>query len=169
MEKLDYLCQSANGMQVVYDALNSHTATHFKDNPNLKDLVIELLSGKVIVGDLVAEHVDMGRIIGTSSVVEVQNDDEIVYAMRLQREDQGYVPFVKNRQSEASSLISIYLVRINENTYELSSSWIGEFNSPDFPQMINAGSDSVPYWKKHAFVWGSQGIIPGSERTDCPW
>lgn len=169
MEKLEYLCQSANGVQIVYDALNSHTATHFKDNPNLKGLVIEVLSRKTIVGDLVAEDLDMGRIIGNSSVVEVHNDDEIVYAMRLLREDQGYVPFVRNRLSEPSSLISIYLVRINQNTYELSSAWIGEFNSPDFPQMKNAGYDSVPYWKKHAFVWGSQGIIPDSVRTDCPW
>jgi hypothetical protein len=169
VKNYEYLCRSANGLQVVYDPLDSHTSTHFNDTPKLKDSVIELLAYRTLEGESVGEDVEMGKIIGNSDVVNVNNEDVIVYAMRLKREDQGYVPFVKNRISEPCSLISIYLERINPDTYELKSTWIGEFDSPMFPQMENATAESVPYWLSHAFVWGSQKIIPGSERSDCPW
>lgn len=166
---MKYLCISANGKKVVYDPDNSHTSTHFNDAPELKILVVELLSKKMLEGDSVAEDVDMGRIIGNSDVVEVNDTDDIVYAMRVKREDQGFVPFVKNRKPQPTSKISIYLLQIDEDTYELSSAWIGEYESPMFPQMENATTESVPYWEKHAFIWVSQEIVEGSVRKDCPW
>lgn len=169
MEKLEFLCESANGMRVYYDPIDSHTSTHFKDAPALKDAVKELLTHRTIEGENVGEAVDMGKIIGKSDVVDVGPDDEVIYAMRLKREDQGYVPFAINRQSEPSSLISIYLERLNSGAYELKSTWVGEFDSPNFPQMENASSESLPYWQSHAFVWGAQEIIPGTELSDCPW
>lgn len=165
----ELLCKSANGKQIVYDPINSHAATHFQDNPMLKKLVIEVLSKKHLEGDLIAEDIDMGRPIGNTDVVEVDKTDKIIYAKRVMREDQGYVPFTKSRTTQPSSFISVYLVYKVDDIYELSSAWIGEFESPVFPQMETATSESIPYWTNHAFVWGSQGIIPGSERTDCPW
>ena len=169
MSKLVNLCKSVNGKTVVYDPEDSHTSTHFKDAPVLKDLVIEILTNRKLSGELVAEDVDLGRIVGNSDVVEVSSSDEIVYAKRQKREDQGFVPFVKNREPQPTSLVSIYLVQKDKDTYELSSAWIGVFDSPNFPQMENAEPNSIPYWRRHAFVWGSQKIIPGSERADCPW
>ena len=166
---MEYLCISANGKRVVYDPDNSHTSTHFKDAPGLKSLAVELLSNKTLGGDLAAEDVDMGRIIGSSDVVEVNDNDEIVYAMRVKREDQGFVPFVKNRKPQPTSKISIYLLQIDEDTYGLSSAWIGEYESPMLPQMENATSESIPYWEKHAFIWRSQEIIEGSVLKKCPW
>ena len=165
----ELLCTSANGMKIVFDPINSHTATHFKDAPQLKNLVSELLSSMHLEGELIAKDVDMGRIVGNSDVVEVNNDDEIVYAMRKNRRDQGYVPFTKSRPTQPSSLISIYLIKHDSKTYELASVWIGEYESPMFPQMSNATPESIPYWKTHAFVWGSQETIPGTELSECPW
>lgn len=135
----------------------------------MKDLVIEILTNRKLNGELVAEDVDLGRIVGNTDVVEVSSRDEIVYAKRQKREDQGYVPFVKNREPQSTSLVSIYLALRDQDTYELLSAWMGEFDSPNFPQMENADPNSIPYWQQHAFVWGSQEIIPGSERVDCPW
>lgn len=166
---MEFLCKSANGKKVVYEPANSHTSTHFNDAPKLRELVTELLSRKVLEGDIVAEDVDMGRVVGNSDVVAVSDEDEMVYAMRTKREDQGFVLFVKNQESEPSTKVSIYLEQKAEDTYKLSSAWIGEFESPMFPQMDNATPESIPYWKKHAFVWGSQEIIQGTERKECPW
>lgn len=168
-KKLKTLCTSKNGMRVVYDPLSSHTATHFYDAPELSKLAIELLSTLQLEGDVIAKDFDMGRAIGNSDVVEVDETDEIVYAMRKHREDQGYVPFTKSRSTQPSTHISVYLVRVSDTEYELSSIWIGEFDSPNFPQMSNATPESIPYWTNHAFVWGSQEIIPGTERSDRPW
>ena len=169
MADLELLCKSANSKQVVFDPVNSHTATHFKDAPGLKELAKELLSDMNLEGDLIAKDVDMGKIVGNSDVVEIDDTDVIVFAMRKNREDQGYVPFTKSRPSQPCSLVSIHLIKKDEDTYELSSVWIGQYESPMFPQMSNATADSIPYWSQHAFVWGSQEIIAGSERNDCPW
>jgi hypothetical protein len=165
----ELLCTSANGMKVVFDPINSHTATHFNDASQLKELAIEIISGMTLEEDLIAKDIDLGKVVGKSDVVEVSHTDEIVYAMRKNREDQGYVPFTKSQTSQPSSLISVYLVKLNSETYELSSVWIGEYESPMFPQMSNASAKSIPYWKSHAFVWGSQEVIPGTELSDCPW
>lgn len=167
-QNYELLCMSANGKKIVFDSINSHTATHFDDDPTLQATAIELLSGLSLEDDLIARDVDLGRVVGNSDVVETDDTDDIVYAMRKNREDQGYVPFTKSRTSQPSSRISIYLVKDDE-TYELSSVWIGEYESPMFPQMSNATAESIPYWSRHAFVWGSQEIIPGSVRTKCPW
>ncbi len=169
MTKEELLCRSANGKNVVFDPLGSHTATHFKDALGLKELANELLGTMDLDGELIAKDIDLGKVIGNSDVVETSHEDEIVYAMRKNREDQGYVPFTKSQASQPSSMISIYLVKKDEETYELSSIWVGEYESPMFPQMDNATAESIPYWSKHAFAWGSQEIIPGSVLTKCPW
>lgn len=169
MQKLELLCMSKNAKRVIFDPLNSHTTTHFKDAPKLRVLTEELLSDMTLEGDLIAKDIGMGKIIGDSNVVRIDSSDEIVYAMRKSREDQGYVPFTKSQSSQPSTKISVYLVKKDNETYELSSVWIGEYESPMFPQMSNATADSVPYWSKHAFVWGSQEIIPGTEITKRPW
>lgn len=165
----ELLCVSANGKRIVFDPVNSHTATHFNDAPALRTIAKELLSSFSLEGELVAKDVDMGKIIGNSDVVEINDKDEVVYAMRKNREDQGYVPFTKSQSSQPSSMVSIYLIKKDDETYELSSVWIGEYESPMFPQMDNATAESIPYWSKHAFAWGSQEIIPGSILTKCPW
>jgi hypothetical protein len=66
--------------------------THFNDKPELKKLVITILSSRALTEPIVTMDVDMGKTIGTTDVVEVDDTDEIVYAIRIKREDQGYVP-----------------------------------------------------------------------------
>ncbi|CAN5625454.1 hypothetical protein BH23PAT2_BH23PAT2_02510 [soil metagenome] len=165
----ELLCVSANGKRIVFDPVDSHTATHFKDAPTLRARAEELLSSISLEGDLIAKDVDMGKVVGNSDVVEIDYKDDVVYAMRRNREDQGHVPFTKSRSSQTSTKISIYLVKKDSENYELSSVWIGEYESPMFPQMSNATAESVPYWSKHAFVWGSQEIISGTTLHNCPW
>jgi len=167
--KKEDLCESANGKRVVFDPVNSHTATHFNDTPQLRELVVSALHKKDLIGKVVAEDIDMSKIIGSSDVVETDDTDDVVYAMRKNREEQGYVPFTKSRTAQPCSFISIHLEQKNDDTYELMSAWIGEYDSPSFPQMSNATADSIPYWTKHAFVWGSQEVIPGTELSSCPW
>lgn len=167
--EFEVLGNSLNGLSVLYHPTRSHTATHFNSAPHLKEVVISLLPTLELLDDVVGLDLDMDKVVGESDVVETDGLDEIVFAMRTQREDQGYVPFTKSRTSQPTNYVSIFLVRLNEDTYELSSAWFGRFESPMFPQMDNATEESIPYWSRHAFVWGSQEIIPGTERSDCPW
>ena len=165
----ELICISANGKRIVFDPINSHAAFHFNDTPKLRMLTKELLEGTDLVGKLIAKDVDMGRIIGTSNVVDTDKSDDIVYALRKNREEQGYVPFTKSKSPKLSSLISVYLIKKETINYELLSVWVGSYKSPPFPQMENFTDESIPYWSNHAFAWGSQEIIPDNILLECPW
>ncbi len=165
----ELLCHSSNGKTIYFEPVGSHTATHFEDATNLRQVTIEALQTQVLTRPLEIMQIDMHRPIGVTDVVAISNTDEIVYAMRKLREDQGWVPFTKSQSSQPCSLLSLHLKQRSDGSYELASVWIGELDSPPFPQMQGATAESVPYWRKHAFAWGSQQIICGSERTDCPW
>lgn len=169
MENKTFLCRSANGKDIFFDAASSHTATHFKDAPTLRGLATGILHGTSLTKPIEAMAIDMGKDIGVTDVVMIDSTDEVVYAMRVAREDQGWVPFTKSRAAQPCRIVSLYLTQNGEQSYELASTWIGPLDSPPFPQMAEATDESVPYWQTHAFVWGSQGIIPDSERSDCPW
>jgi hypothetical protein len=169
MIKHEFLCSSANGKTVVFDPVHSHAATHFHDNPKLRRLAAEHISTLLLEDELTAMDTDMGRIIGDSDVVDTDNTDNICFAMRKNRRDQGYVPFTRSRPVQPSTMLSVYITHKDNDTYELVSTWIGSYKTPMFPQMNNATSESVEYWSSHAFVWGSQEIIDGTVLGDCPW
>ena len=166
---LTFLCMSKNGMKVMYDPADSHTATHFDYKTTLMGLAIEQLEKQVLEQPTMNLEIDTGKIIGESDIVTIGESDSIIYAIRKNREDQGYVPFVKNREPEPCDLVSVSLQKIDDTTYELLSAWIGELESPPFPQMVNRTNESTPYWRSHAFIWGSQEIIPNTEIQECPW
>jgi len=165
----ELLCISRNGKKVYWDSVNSHAVTHFTDTPNLKELVIEVLENKDLENNNLEFDIDMKRVIGTTDVTEVDDTDEIIYAIRKNRRDQGYVPFTKSRKAQNSSYIFIALILNNDNSYSLSSAWIGRWDDPPFPQQAHATAVSKDYWNKHAFVWGSQEIEPGTETNVKPW
>lgn len=167
----EFLCKSKNGVTVTYDPVHSHAATHLEDTPQLKNLVIELINNMILEDDNIATHVDMGRIVGTCDVVDVDNTDEIVYGIRKNRDEDGYVPFTKSRAGDPCPYVSVHLIKQGDRVYILSSAWIGTFGDDDepFPNAPNANERSIDFWDKHAFIYGSQEIVKGTETADRPW
>lgn len=164
------LCVSKNGRRVTYDPVHSHAATHLEDTPQLKELVAEVVSRMNLNGEEIKTHVDLGRIVGTCDVVEVDEMDDIVYAMRKNREEDGPVPFTKTREATPCSSVAVHLVPQPDGSYELSSAWIGVFEEDEpFPGSPDATEKSAEYWRHYAFVRGSQEVIPGTETTERPW
>lgn len=165
------LAKSKNGIDVTYDPSSSHAATHLEDTPQLRELVVEIIVTLDLNGQAIAQHYDMGRIVGTCDVVNTDNDDMVVYGVRKNRYDDGLVPFVKNREGEPCRYVTIQLVPQTDRSYVLSSAWIGTFDEEDepFPLSKDANERSVDFWNKHAFVYGSQEIIAGTEIKICPW
>jgi hypothetical protein len=171
MSGKEFLAKSKNNKDVFYDGESSHAATHFADTPNLKELVAEVLSGMDLANKEVATHVDLGRTIGTCDVVDVHEGDKLIYGIRRNRESDGLVPFVQNREGDPCSTIALHVVPQEDGTYELSSAWIGTFGGDDepFPNAPAATERSVDFWNKHAFVHGSQEIMAGTETSQKPW
>lgn len=162
------LCETKNGIEVYYDPINSHVATHFQDTPKLKTLVKKLLSTHSFKEKEIYQEYKISKIVVFSDLVTTDDSDEIIYAKRLNRE--GYTRFVKNRKPEptSSSYITIWLKQDNEGKYELASAWIGR-TCPAFPDDEYATSKSKPFWVKHALIWGHQAIQKGTETTKNPW
>jgi len=108
---------SANGKTVVLDYDNTNVEYHLLETPNLIELVQEALPSLVLGDDnqLVIEQ-DMGRVVGTTNLVDTTESDEIVYAKRIGRD--AYSRFAKNRQPAPCSSIVIVL-RKNDARYHL--------------------------------------------------
>jgi hypothetical protein len=170
MSNLEFIARSQNGIDVVYDPVHSHATTHLDDTPQLMSLVQEVVGDMALKDEVIATHVDMGRVVGTCDVINVGRNDDIVYGVRKNRDDDGYVPFVKNREGDPCQFVTVQLHRLSEGSYELASCWIGTFDDDEpFPQSANATEQSKDFWSKHAFVWGSQEIQIDKLREDCPW
>jgi hypothetical protein len=169
--RLELIANSKNGIAVFYDPVYSHAATHVEDTPQLKELVSEIIQGLELQGQKIATHIDMGRIVGTTDVVETNDSDEIVYGMRKNRSDDGLVPFTKSREGEPCQYVAVQLEPQQDGSYILASAWIGTFGDDDepFPQSPDATERSINFWDKHAFVYGSQEIVEGTETQLRPW
>lgn len=156
----------ANGKKVYADLTNSHLATHFADFPGLPALVREFLTTQSFEGQEVYVDHDMGRMVGSSDLVETTDSDEIVYAKRRNRDT--YTRFVKGKDPVSTSYITVTLTRDGKGSYELTSAWIGQI-CPLFPDRPGATSENKSFWANHALVWGNQSIQEGTETTVSPW
>ena len=164
--KRQYLATTANGKKVYVDLHGSHAATHLLDSPSLLDLIKEVLPTIVAEEDNVYIDKDMGRIVGSTDLVETGTDDKIVYAKRLNRDN--YTRFVKNRKARPTSFVTVVLKKNVRSEYELWSAWIGSA-IPQFPGDEYETTESRPFWRRHALVWGNQQIQPESALEEWPW
>jgi hypothetical protein len=170
--KLKFIGKSHNGVSVAYEPIYSHAATHFEDTPQLEKLVAEVIKDLNLTGESVTKHFDMGRIIGTCDVVDVDESDEIVYGQRKNRASDGLVPFTKSRKGSPCQYVAVQLLPQSKDLYILASAWIGTFDPKEdqpFPNSPDATSESISYWDTHAFVYGSQEIVPGTQTPIRPW
>jgi hypothetical protein len=160
------ISHTKNGRLVYVDDESSHAATHLADTPTLLALVQEFITELSVEDDNIYLDKDMGRVVGTSDLVETTDQDEIVYARRPNR--QTYTRFALHRTAEPTQMVTIVLQKDSDGNYELWSAWIG-IAAPQFPGDEKETPESKPFWNRHALVWGNQAVQPGTETTACPW
>lgn len=107
---------------------------------------------------------DFGQVIGKSSCVTTGEEDEILFARRVNRD--GFTRFVKGRETEVSTSLIVILKRI-ERGYLLVTSFVGNPTPPE-PWDPNADEASEPFWAAHALVWGSESVVEGTEIPETP-
>lgn len=160
----EFLAQSQNGKNVFTDIETTNIRLHILENPKLLELVKEVIAQCDVVGPNVGIERDLGRIVGQTSCVTTSDDDEIVYAKRLQRD--SYSRFVMNRELEDTSLVSVVLFE-KEYGYLVWSAWCGAL-VPTSPDSKGKMKTSEGFWNTHALVYDPAIIQPGSERSDSP-
>lgn len=112
--------------------------------------------------------VDLGRVVGQSTRVLTDENDEIVFVQRVGRK--GLTRFVKNRVAENSSQVTIVLKRdLSLPKYTLLTAWIGSQSELE-PWDPKADYDkSAEFWSRNALIYGSEKVVPGTETKICPW
>ena len=155
-----------NNKAVYVDTEDSHAATHLADTPTLLKAVQELLPSLEPEEENICVATDMGHVVGLSDLVATTDDDKILYAKRLNREN--YTRFVLDRSAEPSQFVTVVLKKDSEGAYELWSAWIGPV-TPQFPGDEHETPESISFWRTHALVWGNQAIQPGTETYEWPW
>lgn len=166
MNHRELFARSKNGIDVIYDSVNSHASTHFADTPQILPYVKSILENTEISGENMEFSTDTGAKLGISDLVATDSSDDVVYAIRKNRD--RHIRFTKSRKPEPSSMITISLKRLDDGSYDLYSAWLGPLTPPT-PNSPYANKASKPFWSNHALVWGNQEIQPGTETTKCPW
>ncbi len=157
---------TSDGKVVYVDMETSHAVTHFQSAPKLLEAVKRIIPTLNLEEDMVRIDIDTEEEVGHTDLVATNQDNEIVYALRPRR--QQYSRFVKGKQSVPSTWVTLDLRKRGENEYELYTAFVGRL-TPSFPGGDYLPEQSQEFWSRHALVWGSQDIVPGSETTVCPW
>lgn len=163
---LTYFAQTANGRKVVFDTENSHAITHFSKNPQLRGYVEKIIPTITALEPILRITIDAGEIVGSSDLVETNDADEIIYALRPLRTQ--YSRFVKNKQSVPTTNITIDLREEASGDYTLYTAFVGSL-TPSFPGGNYLPEQSRDFWSCHALVWNSQEVVLGTETKECPW
>jgi hypothetical protein len=161
----EFVCKTRSGKSVYIDHEATKVGLHLTEAPQLLQLVKEVLTIRDVEGENVALEVDLGRIVGETSLIETTDDDEIVYARRLQRDK--YTRFVKNKELMPTSWVTVILHKVDDG-YNLWSAWCGKL-VPTSP----GGEDEMPksqgYWRNHALVYDADIIQADTVTEVCPW
>lgn len=154
----------ASGELVVDRADGSHVITHTEVISVLPEALAKISSqGR----DFIVEEVEMERIVGNTICVETSEDDEIVYAQRLNR--RGLTRFVKNRRPKPCSTVMLYLKKVAEGVYITFTAYVGKQAPAEPWDKKYANQESLDFWNSHALVWGGEETISGTETNKCPW
>ena len=153
--------QLASGEEVV-DREQSHL------HGDVRRLLPEVLAQIHAQGRAFIIHsCDFGRVVGETICVWTRPDDSIVYAQRVGRA--GLSRFVKNRQSDPCSVITVMLRQNDDGRYEVITAYVGYLGEHEPWDKGAREPQSSRFWNEYALVWGHEPVVPGTETTRCPW
>ena len=143
------------GWKATFDqVINQENLDHFKETVEKLEVIFD-------------------KPIGYCSLVETDEEDEIIYAKRLERD--LYTRFVKGRKPTEVNQVMVIFRKVEEeqDTYRLVTMYPG-FPSEKEPQDLNISSKeelmrSLKFWSKRALIYDEQIIEPGSDKAYCPY
>lgn len=150
----------------VYDQSPSHI--HENAAPYIKEALQRVHSESRKKFDAV---VDFGKPIGISSLVMTTDNDNIVFAQRVNRK--GLSRLVKNRKGKPTSTLLIGLKKAEDepDAYLVATSFIGlpSKNEPWDTKTEEERKESCAFWNKRAIIYGTEPLVQGTETTKYPW
>ena len=139
----------------VYDSSPSHV--HPGVHPFLDSVIAGINSRR---RQTIVETVKYNQPVGHSTCVVTRPGDKIVFARRLHR--RGISRFVKNRRPEPTQFVTVILRRTGKGDYQVKTAYFG-LPAPSEPWGNRVKPGPRHFWRCHAFVWGVEPIVPGTE------
>jgi len=160
--KVRKLYTSNNGIMVI-DRVRSHV-----HNLSEKVLAEAISIMDVEVGEtLVKLEVDLQKTIGIKRCVQINNENEIIYAVRKGREEHS--KFVKDAEMEETSIVTFVLMKAeNEDYYIILSAYAGEMTEVE-PWDSRADENAINFWESHALVYQPDEIFEETIVTEYSW
>jgi hypothetical protein len=160
------ITESHNGREVYVNLIKSSAGRYIGRQPHLLNLIRGVLQPMDLTGPILSLEHDMGRIIGSSDIVETSEKDTIFYAQPYKKD--VFSRYVKNRSMSPSKSLTTILEQDTEGHYELVDTWVGSY-SPPFPGDEKATADSKNYWENHALIIDTQIVQSKSITKTCPY
>lgn len=158
-KSLHFLGNTANGLPV-FDRANSHYADHGFSKETMKEALAKITQ----VSQFEKHVVNMGRVVGVTTCVEVSDKDRVIMAVRKKRF--GPTPMVLGREPEPCKSVVIILKRgcDKEGVYFiLITSFVGKGSEPEpWDKQLVPGSPehkrAVQFWQTHALLFDEEVI-----------
>jgi hypothetical protein len=164
---MHFLCTSQNGADVYVDLIHSEAAHNIGRQPQLLNIVKEVLVKKTLSGPEVCIEHDMGRTVGYDFIVPTSDGNAVFYARLLR--DSVYTRFVKNGQPALTRYVAFVLRSCDAiSGYEFQEVRIGRMTPPR-PGAPGETPESRQYWESHALIHDTQILQPRSATKVCPY
>lgn len=174
-----YVETTANKRVISVDSIGSHAATHLQEQEEfgLWEVTKEAIRHTSVVEDDTAIQVDMGRVVGRMDLVETEPSEGRIYGRRRNRD--SYIPFVPRDERPLTNFVVLILKRLALERlhaespeprlldpdllalpqHDLFSTYIG-VKTPGLPggNPKYLSEESLPFWRSHALILGSQVI-----------
>lgn len=162
---------------IITDNLRSHMVCHDKEFLKGWEKTFEEIQERGFF-DHLKEDVELVEVhfeepIGYGMLLHTTEDDEVVYAKRLERE--LYTRFVKGKEPTLIHQVMCILRKVSdaEDTYNLITMYPGgksekepeDIHILDKEEMIR----SLKFWKDRALIYREENIEKGSEKDYCPY
>lgn len=143
------VAKTQDGTPVYVDLIKSPASNTISHQPHVVTLISEVLATTSPQGKKSTIEFNFGRTIGNCEIVSTSEKDHIMYAKPLGRDT--FFRFVRRRQPEQTSFITIILLLDSDGDYELHDVWMGR-DMPGMPGSNNETSESKDFWENHAWV-----------------
>lgn len=160
------IAHSTEGSEVYVNLISSSAGHYLSRQPYVISLVKEVLSSRSLTDARVTIEHDMGRVIGTTDIIETNEKDAIFYAQPNKKS--VFSRYARNRSPSPSRTLTIILVQDEAGNYELSETWIGPY-SPPFPGDVNETAKSKAYWETHALAQDTESVQSKTITKICPY
>lgn len=157
---------SANGKSIYINLMQPPTSVTISRNPNLLSLIKEISAKSEFTKPSIDLEYDMQRTVGYADSIVTKAEDTVFYAR--QAKSKAFTRFVKNRKTDATTIVSMHLEQSGPEAYTIKNVWIGPIPVP-LPGGDNATDKSQEYWLEHAVVYNGQPLMASTVTKDCPY